>query len=88
MRQVQKFILWGSGVYVLINLVAIFLSWSYFGILEWEVIWEMALIAFPPLLVAMGSYFSLAVGSEYDRQHCCDESAEGRNEVAYGKATH
>lgn len=88
MRQVQKFILWGSGVYVLINLVAIVLSWSYFRILEWEVIWEMALIALPPLLVAMGSYFLLTVEEEYERQRSCDESEDDRKEVAYEKAIH
>jgi hypothetical protein len=61
MKQAQKFILWGTGVFLLINLVAIGLSWWYFGYLDGQVIWEMALVALPPIVVALGSYFLLGI---------------------------
>lgn len=75
MKDAQKFILWGSGVLLLINLVAIGLSWWYFGYLDWQTVWEMALVTLPPLVVALGSYFLLRIEEgmrqpqDFRRQH-------------------
>ncbi len=64
MSHAQKFILWGTGVLVLINLVSVGLSWWYFGYLDWQTVWEMALVTFPVVIVALGSYFLLSVEAE------------------------
>ncbi|MBI4445285.1 MAG: hypothetical protein HY645_05185 [Acidobacteria bacterium] len=61
MKQAQKFILWGTGIFLMINLVAIGLSWGYFGYLDVEILWEMGLISLPPVIVALGSYLLLGV---------------------------
>jgi hypothetical protein len=61
MKQAQKFILWGTGVFLLINLVAIGCSWWYFGYLDGQIVWEMTLVALPPVIVALGSYFLLGI---------------------------
>ena len=61
MRSAQKFILWGSGLLLSVDLIAIGLSWWHFGSLEWQTVWEMALVTLPPLAVAAGSYFLLGV---------------------------
>ena len=61
MRNAQKFILWGSGLLLSIDLVAIGLSWWHFGYLDSQTIWEMLLVTLPPLAVGIGSYFLLGV---------------------------
>ncbi|MBI4454401.1 MAG: hypothetical protein HY644_00710 [Acidobacteria bacterium] len=61
MKEAQKFILWGTGILLLINFVAIGLSWWHFGYLDWQIAWEMALVMLPPVLVGLGSYFLLGI---------------------------
>ena len=61
MRNAQKFILWGTGLLLSMNLVAIGLSWWHFGYLDWQIVWEMALVTLPPVVVGVGSYFLLGV---------------------------
>ena len=81
MRQAQKFILWGTGVFLLINLASIGCSWWYFGYLDGQIVWEMALVALPPVFVALGSYFLL--GIEVDRGRVTDTPKE-RHTHQYG----
>ena len=89
MREAQKFILWGTGALLLINLVAIGLSWWHFGYLDWQTVWEMALIAIPPLVVALGSYFLLSV--EAGTRQGIDAAQQQRNRhygVPHGTPSH
>ena len=83
MREAQKFILWGTAVLVSVNAVAIGLSGWHFGYLDWEIVWEMALVTLPPVVVALGSYFLLSVEPE---SHQRAENTQSRPSRAYGVA--
>lgn len=89
MKQVQRIILWGTAVYLLINLVSIGLSWCYFGYLDWSVLWEMVLVSLPPVVVALGCYFLLEVEAAPKQQRGIGRKNQRRRyEVLHEKPSH
>ncbi|MBI2822674.1 MAG: hypothetical protein HYX74_10645 [Acidobacteria bacterium] len=87
MKAAQKFILWGTAVLLLINIISIGLSWWYFGYLDMTIVWEMALVTLPPIVVALGSYYLLAEEFRSGReQEERIERGRGRDTRSYGVA--
>ena len=89
MKDAQKFVLWGTTVLLLVNLVSIAASWCYFGYLDWKIVWEMALVLLPPLVVAVGSYFLLGIDAGTQKEtKIAAKRPTGNYGVPYETPTH